>query len=51
MKPRRYPPCTREHFFTARVTKHWHRLPRKVVESLSLEISESHLHRVLSSLL
>lgn len=28
----------RRNFFTERVTGHWHRLPRKVVENPSLEI-------------
>jgi len=28
----------RKNFFTKRVIKHWNRLPRKVVESPSLEV-------------
>jgi len=35
-----------KHFFTVRVTEHWHRLPRKVVESPSFEIFKSHLDMV-----
>ncbi|KAK4816501.1 LOW QUALITY PROTEIN: hypothetical protein QYF61_017462 [Mycteria americana] len=31
------PSDIRKHFFTVRVTEHWHRLPSKVVESPSLE--------------
>jgi len=40
---------SREHFFTVRVNKHWHRLSREVVESPSLEIFKSHLDMVLGS--
>jgi len=37
--------------FTLRVTEHWNRLPRGVVESPSLEIFKTHLEEVLCSLL
>jgi len=33
----------RKHFFTLRVTEHWHRLPREAVESPSLGIFKRHL--------
>jgi len=32
-----------------RVTEPWHRLPREVVESPTLEICKSHLNRVLGN--
>ena len=34
-------------FFTVRMTKHWHRLPWEVVESVFLEILKDHLDMVL----
>ena len=40
---RGFPLNIKKHFFTVRVTEHWHRLPREVVESPSLEIFKSHL--------
>jgi len=36
-----------KHFFTAKVTKHWHRLLVNVVKLSSLEIPKSHLSIVL----
>jgi len=40
---------TKKHFYTVRMVKHRHRLPRECVESPSLEISQSHLVRVLGN--
>ncbi|KAK4811160.1 hypothetical protein QYF61_019791 [Mycteria americana] len=39
----------RKHFFTVRVTEHWNRLPRKAMESPSLEIFKSCLDMVLGN--
>lgn len=38
-----------KHFFVGRGVKHWHRLPRKVVETPSLETLKSHLDVVLGT--
>ncbi|GAB0182332.1 hypothetical protein GRJ2_000698500 [Grus japonensis] len=41
----------RKNFFALRVTKHWDRLPREVVESPSLERFKTHLDMILCNLL
>ncbi|KFW65185.1 hypothetical protein AS28_11171, partial [Pygoscelis adeliae] len=38
-------------FFTLRVVKHWHRLPREVVDAPSLETFKVRLDGALSNLL
>ncbi|KGL72384.1 hypothetical protein N309_09082, partial [Tinamus guttatus] len=37
----------RKKILTVRVTEHWNRLPREVVESPSLEIFKTHLDTIL----
>ena len=40
-----------KNFFMVRVTEHWNRLPRGVVDSLSMKIFKSHLNTYLCDLL
>jgi len=41
----------RKIFFTTRVVKHWHRLPREVAEAPSLETFKARLDGALSNLI
>ena len=41
----------RKNFFTVRVVKHWHRLPREVVDTPSLETFKVRLDGALSNLI
>ena len=51
LKHGRLPLNIRKHFFTVRVTEHWKRLPREVVESPFLVTLESRMDVVLGNLL
>jgi len=50
LKHRKFHLNMKKKFFTLRVTEHWNRLPRGVVESPSLEVFKTHLDLVLCSL-
>ena len=49
LQDRRFCLNIRKHFFTVRVTEHWHRLPSEFVELPFLEIFKSHLDMVLGN--
>jgi len=51
LKHRKFHLNMRKNFFPLRVTEHWHRLPREVVESPSPEIFKTYVDEVLCSLL
>jgi len=51
LKHRKFRLNMTKNFFPLRVTEHWNRLPREVVESLSLEMFKTRLDKVLCSLL
>jgi len=50
LKHRRFHLHRRKSFFTVKVVKHWHRLPREAVESPSEEIFKAQMEKVLSNL-
>jgi len=47
----RFHPDIRKKFFTMKVVKHWHRLPREVVEASNLETLKGRLDGALSNLI
>jgi len=51
LKYRKFRLNMRKNFFFLRMTEHWNRLPREVVDSSSLEIFKTRLDMVLCSLL
>ncbi|KFV81319.1 hypothetical protein N308_13633, partial [Struthio camelus australis] len=51
LKHRKFHLNLRKNFFTVRVTEHWNRLRREVVESPSLEIFKTRLDVILGNML
>ena len=51
LEHRRFHVNIRKNFFTVRVTEHWNRLPRGVVESPTLEIFKARLDKFLCDVL
>jgi len=51
LKESRFRLAIRKKFFTTRVVKHWHRLPREVVAAPSLETFKARLDGALSNLI
>jgi len=50
LKERRFRLDIRKTFFTIRVVRHWHRLPREAVDAPSLEVFKAQLDGALSNL-
>ena len=50
MEHRKFRTNVHKNFFTVRVTEHWNRLPREVLESPSLEIFKTRLDAYLCDL-
>ena len=51
LEHRKFHTKMQKNFFKKRVTEHWNRLPREVVESPSMEIFKIHLDAYLCNLL
>ena len=49
LKESRFRLGVRKKFFTVRVVRHWHRLPRESVDVPSLEVFKARLDRALSN--